>query len=391
MGAIRDAAILLLDQHERLLTAMLVCMVAGLVMGSWRPLRTHAGTAIVGAASLAVIYRERVLGVYAVSLAAFLYVGLVDRVVRSRQGLRWRLAMLGILALVAAFFVQPWPWGSRDAASAIGGEKILDMLVLLRLVVFVWEYGGGRIEVPTPVGYLAWCGLPFPLSGTLLRPSEFLGQRPWEGNPLPRIGRGWWVDVAGRAGMLVAGLGLALVATELDRRGRAGKIAVLYGAGPWGLYLLLAAAAGVSRLGGALGGIDVPANFNAPFKSRSIGEFWSRWNITVTAAFRDMLFYNRWGLPHINMYFNTMVVFLFVGIWHGMDAYWVLWGLVSGAGFGVFIFWRSRRGPRARPLPAPLGWALTYVFVCSAWAVPPKLLALSHQLATYFSSQNLSP
>jgi hypothetical protein len=389
MPAIQDAAGHFLKDQAPLLRAILVCIVAGLVMGQWRPLRTHAGMALVGAASLVAIYRERVVAVYAVSLAAFLYIGLVAHVVRSRRHMRWPLALLGIIALTAGYFVEAASWEARGATPTDGGGKILDMVLVLRLVLFVWEFGVERIETPPLVKYLAWGGLPFSVGSVILRPSEFLGQRPWECDPPSRFGRGWWADVAARIGMLIACVGMAAVTAELNGAGKAGKVAVLYGTSPWGWYFMMAGAAGLSRLAGALGGIDVPVNFNSPYKSRTIAEFWTRWNITMTSAFRDMLFFNRWGLAHFNLYLNAMIVFLFVGIYHAVNGYWALWGLFHGAGFCVFLFWRNRRGPGARPLPAILGWALTYFFVCSCWAAPPKVIILCRYLA--MSLPALSP
>ena len=76
----------------------------------------------------------------------------------------------------------------------------------------------------------------------------------------------------------------------------------------------------------------------------------------MTSAFRDMLFFNRWGLAHPNLYLNTVVVFLAVGLWHAVNPYWILWGLIHGLGFCAFILWRKWRGPGAQPLPWVVGW-----------------------------------
>lgn len=365
-----DAAIPVVRGQERLLTASLACLVAGWLLGRWRPLRTRAGMALVGAAALAAIYREQVVGVYALSLSAWLYVRVIDRVIRTRGRLRWPLALFGMAALIAGFIARP----ETPRAEEWVGSGALDMLLLLRLVVFVWEYGGERVEAPPLLAYLAWCGLPFPACGVILRPSEFLDQGPWD-DPRPPLGGG--VALASGVAMMLAGVALTVAAGELFRAGRVGKAAASFGASPWAWYFSMAGAGCLARLGGAWGGIDVPRNFNAPFASRTIAEFWSRWNMTATAAFRDMLFFNRWGLREFHIYLNTMIVFLCVGLWHARDAYWLLWGAMHGAGFCAFIAWKGWRGPGARPLPAPLAWALTYGFVCSCWAVPPKILLLS--------------
>jgi D-alanyl-lipoteichoic acid acyltransferase DltB (MBOAT superfamily) len=149
---------------------------------------------------------------------------------------------------------------------------------------------------------------------------------------------------------------------------------VAFGTGPWGFYLLYAGYYGLSQQAGALGGLTLPVSFDRPFRSTNLSDFWARWNMSATAVFRDALFFNRWGLRVANLYLNTLLVFLAVGLWHAVNGYWALWGLMHGVGFCVFIAWKRWRGPRARPLPWPAGWALTYVFVCSCWLVPPQVL-----------------
>ena len=299
-------------------------LVAGLAMRcSWR-LRTHAGMATLGVGVLAVLGGPWAAGVLLLGLATFSYVRLAEAV--RRPG-RWPLAVAGLAVLVAGFLAP------EVAGPPPGGVILLDMLVLIRLAVFVWEFGAGRFDRPTAVEFVAWFALPFANGNPVLRYSEFRRQQPWKVVPLPPVGPGWWADVAVRAGMVAASGGLAVAAAELDRRGWPGKLVNTFGPGPWGWYLGAAAAAGLARRAGALGGLDIPANFASPFGSRNLSLFWSRWNITVTNAFRDIIFYNRWGLPHPNLYLNTMIVFLAVGVWHAANPYWALFGFLHGLGF----------------------------------------------------------
>ena len=72
--------------------------------------------------------------------------------------------------------------------------------------------------------------------------------------------------------------------------------------------------------------IDLKENFNTPYISQNIQEFWRRWHISLSSWFRDYVYIplggNRCG--KIRQYFNTLVVFLLSGLWHGVN--YVLWG-----------------------------------------------------------------
>ena len=83
---------------------------------------------------------------------------------------------------------------------------------------------------------------------------------------------------------------------------------------------------------GLLMGFHFPKNFDFPYTSKSITEFWRRWHISLSSWFRDYLYIplggNRNGT--INTYFNLLVVFLLCGLWHGASWTFVIWGLYHG-------------------------------------------------------------
>lgn len=79
-------------------------------------------------------------------------------------------------------------------------------------------------------------------------------------------------------------------------------------------------------------GIDLMKNFDKPYHSKSIKEFWSRWHISLSTWFRDYIYFPmggsrcskwRWAL-------NILVVFLVSGLWHGAAWTFVIWGLIHG-------------------------------------------------------------
>ena len=79
-------------------------------------------------------------------------------------------------------------------------------------------------------------------------------------------------------------------------------------------------------------GIHLMTNFDTPYFSKSIGEFWRRWHISLSSWFRDYLYIplggNRKGTLRKN--FNLLVVFFVSGLWHGASWNFVIWGLLNG-------------------------------------------------------------
>lgn len=84
---------------------------------------------------------------------------------------------------------------------------------------------------------------------------------------------------------------------------------------------------------GSMFNIDLPQNFNSPYKATSIPDFWSRWHMSLTRFLRMYVYFplggNRKG--KLRTYFNIMVVFLVSGIWHGANWTFILWGILHGA------------------------------------------------------------
>lgn len=83
---------------------------------------------------------------------------------------------------------------------------------------------------------------------------------------------------------------------------------------------------------GRLIGIRLPENFNYPFISQSIGEYWRRWHITLIAWLREYVFFplERHRLRWAGQPLNLLIVFLAAGLWHGPTPNFLLWGLLQG-------------------------------------------------------------
>ncbi|MEP6711608.1 MAG: MBOAT family O-acyltransferase [Ferruginibacter sp.] len=79
-------------------------------------------------------------------------------------------------------------------------------------------------------------------------------------------------------------------------------------------------------------GFKLMANFNKPYQSKSIDEFWKRWHISLSSWFKDYLYIslggNRVTIPR--WYLNLFIVFLISGLWHGANWTFVIWGALHG-------------------------------------------------------------
>jgi len=119
---------------------------------------------------------------------------------------------------------------------------------------------------------------------------------------------------------------------------------------------------------GRLFGVTLPANFNSPYKSLSIIEFWRRWHMTLSRFLRDYLYVplggNRKGTGR--RYVNLMVTMLLGGLWHGAGWTYVAWGALHGLYLLVNHAWRSLA---LFQLPKLIGWAVTLLAVMSAWVL----------------------
>lgn len=111
--------------------------------------------------------------------------------------------------------------------------------------------------------------------------------------------------------------------------------------------------------------IQLPLNFNSPYKAINIQDFWRRWHMTLSRWLRDYLYVplggNRKGA--VRTYVNLFLTFLLGGLWHGAGWTFVLWGGMHGVGTALHKWWQGR-GLR---LPKWGAWLLTFLFVHFAW------------------------
>jgi len=115
-------------------------------------------------------------------------------------------------------------------------------------------------------------------------------------------------------------------------------------------------------------GFEFLENFDYPYVSRSVTEFWRRWHISLSRWFRDYLYIalggNRRGT--LRTCLNLVTVFFLCGLWHGASWTFVVWGLFHGA---FLVLERAGLGSRLACLPAPLRHAYTLAVVVVGWVL----------------------
>jgi alginate O-acetyltransferase complex protein AlgI len=111
--------------------------------------------------------------------------------------------------------------------------------------------------------------------------------------------------------------------------------------------------------------IKLPINFNSPYKSINIQEFWRRWHITLSRFMRDYVYIplggNQVSKPKI--LFNLFLTFLIGGLWHGAGWTFIFWGLIHGIAIIIHRLWKMLNVS----MPKALAWFITFNFVNIAW------------------------
>lgn len=142
-------------------------------------------------------------------------------------------------------------------------------------------------------------------------------------------------------------------------------LAVLQG---WRIYYDFAGYTDMAIGLGLTIGLRVPENFDRPYFSTSLREFWRRWHMSLSTWIRDYV-YIPLGGNRVRRGVNLLLAMVICGLWHGAAWNFALWGLWHGAGLALEATARLRRpqlfevgrGERA------VGWVVTYTWVSLGW------------------------
>lgn len=182
----------------------------------------------------------------------------------------------------------------------------------------------------------------------------------------------------------------SIVVSEMMKSSQVSSIAIWVGAIVYTIQIY-ADFSGYSDIAigcGKLFGIRLMRNFAYPYFATNIADFWRRWHMTLTRWFTDYLYIPLGGsrCTKSRRVFNTLVVFLTSGLWHGAAWNFVAWGGVHGA------FFIPKIQDKRRSMPPVLGWALLMFCVMLGWVLfrAPDFATAGHWLSMMFFKVNLS-
>lgn len=141
------------------------------------------------------------------------------------------------------------------------------------------------------------------------------------------------------------------------------------------VYLDFAGYTDMARGAARLLGYELPINFNFPYLSKSIGEFWRRWHITLSNWLRDYLYIPLGGSRSgsFRTYTNLMITMALGGLWHGAGWTYVLWGVYQGTALVIHRLC-TRSGAlesffEKNSFGRVTAWTLTYLTIVVSWII----------------------
>ncbi len=114
-------------------------------------------------------------------------------------------------------------------------------------------------------------------------------------------------------------------------------------------------------------GFDIRENFNGPYKSQSVREFWRRWHISLSGWVRDYIYFPLGGSrgSEARVVRNLLITMIIIGLWHGASVLWLIYGFVQGVAMIVERTLERLRGGKAFATTLPrkaVSWLLTFHF-----------------------------
>jgi alginate O-acetyltransferase complex protein AlgI len=285
-----------------------------------------------------------------------------------------------------------------STANVLAGTRFPLLSIILPLgisfftftqIAYLADVYAGKVQQRNPIHYLLFVTwFPHLIAGPVLHHSEMMPQFALAQNYRPRLENfviGFAFLVIGLAKKILVADSVAPVANDAFDNHLSLGIGIGHAwvgvlAYAFQIYFDFSGYSDMAVGLSLLVGVQLPYNFNSPYKARSIIDFWRRWHMTLSRFLRDYLYFalggNRKG--RIRRHFNLLVTMLLGGLWHGAAWTFVIWGGLHGMFLVVnhgwrFLYKRHRFISSAleRPLAARL-WnglalALTLSCVLVAW------------------------
>jgi alginate O-acetyltransferase complex protein AlgI len=207
------------------------------------------------------------------------------------------------------------------------------------------------------------------VAGPIIRFREVAGQLVSRRHTLEKFARGASFFALGLAKKVLLANPCGRIADTVFDAGAAAALDAWYGVTAYAFQIYFDFS-GYSDMAIGLGlmlGFVFPKNFDSPYRSASITEFWRRWHLSLSTWLRDYLYIplggNRKGT--FRTYVNLAVVMLLGGLWHGASWNFVIWGGIHG---GMLAFERMLgKDSPYRALPRAAKTAITFAIVTVAW------------------------
>ena len=207
------------------------------------------------------------------------------------------------------------------------------------------------------------------VAGPIIRFSEISDQLRRRSHTLEKIARGVAFFALGLAKKVLIANPCGAVADLAFDAGSIGALDAWFGVVAYAFQIYFDFS-GYSDMAIGLGlmlGFVLPKNFDSPYHSQSITEFWRRWHISLSSWLRDYLYLPLGGNRHgaRRTYVNLAIVMLLGGLWHGAAWNFVIWGALHG---GMLALERAfGKDALYRGLPRPARVAVTFLIVLVSW------------------------
>lgn len=109
-------------------------------------------------------------------------------------------------------------------------------------------------------------------------------------------------------------------------------------------------------------GFDLMINFNLPYFSKNVSEFWRRWHISLSGWFKDYVYISLGGNKR-KFFRNTFITFALSGMWHGASFTYLIWGLLNG----LFVYFDKLFSNWSLKIPAIIRISVTFIIIDFCW------------------------
>lgn len=286
---------------------------------------------------------------------------------------------IGIVLILAVLFFQKW-WIAHGVEGA--SKETVDILSMLpvlglsyvafQMISYLVDISRGSIPAETNIFKLGSYLLFFPklVSGPLMRYKSFRDQISNLTPSLEDTAAGIRRILSGVVKRLLIANQLGLVANSvfgLDAPNIQPHFAWLgLIAYTFQIYFDFSGYTDIAIGLGRMMGMTLPENFNFPYIAQSIGDFWRRWHMTLSAWFREYVFFpleRRRTLLNPQQV-NMLIVFLLTGLWHGLTLNFIIWGGIHG----IAIALESLGGGKwMKSVWQPMRHLTTMVLVMLGW------------------------